>query len=152
NGIVVGVVVNIDDPLNIARVMVRFPHLAEQESYWARLVTPMAGKKRGFHMRPEGGDEVLVAFEHGDIRFPYVLGGVWSQPDEPPPFDGGEAANNWRFMHSRSGHIFKFDDKPGAEKIEIIDKSGSHKIVIDAVNQKIQVICDSGDVEVTAKA
>ena len=38
----------------------------------------------GFYFRPEIGDEVIVAFEHGDVRFPYIIGSVWNGKDRPP--------------------------------------------------------------------
>ncbi|MDX1413881.1 MAG: phage baseplate assembly protein V [Candidatus Promineifilaceae bacterium] len=151
NGIVIGIVSDLEDPDNLARVRVKYPHLADQESQWARLATPMAGKERGFFCRPEVGDEVLVCFEQGDIRRPYILGSLWSSADMPPADDGNASDNNWRFIHSRSGHVVKLDDTDGSEKVEIIGKDEKHKIVIDVAGDKIQIICDSGDVEVTAK-
>ena len=66
---------------------------------------------------------MLVAFEHGDPRRPYVLGALWSKVDQPPPDDGDPTQNNWRFFRSRSGHMIRFDDTQGAEKIEI-DRQG----------------------------
>ena len=150
NGIVVGLVSNLEDPDQLGRVKLTYPHLDDQESDWARLVVPMAGPDRGTFFRPEVGDEVLVGFEHGDVRRPYVLGSLWSTVDRPPADDGNAADNNWRFIKSRSGHVIKLNDEPGAETIEIIDQSEQHKIIIDTANQKIQIICDSGDVEITA--
>jgi len=150
NGIIIGLVTDLDDPEKLGRVKVKFPTLADQESDWARLVSPMAGKDRGQFFRPEVGDEVLVAFELGDVRRPYVLGSLWSQTDTPPPDDGQAAKNNWRFIKSRSGHVVKLDDTQGKEKIEIIASDGKRKVVLDSANQKIQVTCDSGDVEVKA--
>ena len=38
----------------------------------------------GFYFRPEIGDEVIVGFEHGDVRFPYIIGSVWNGKDQPP--------------------------------------------------------------------
>jgi uncharacterized protein involved in type VI secretion and phage assembly len=150
NGIVIGVVSNLDDPDRLGRVQVTFPHLGDQESDWAKLVSLMAGPERGTFFRPEVGDEVLVALEHGDYRRPHILGALWNQEDTPPADDGEPTKNNWRFIKSRSGHIIKFDDTAGGEKIEIIDKDGSRQVVLDSVNKKIQVICDDGDVEVLA--
>jgi uncharacterized protein involved in type VI secretion and phage assembly len=152
NGIVIGLVTSLDDPQRLGRVKVKFPHLDSQESDWARLVTPMAGADRGLFLRPEVGDEVMVAFEHGDPRRPHVLGSLWSSTDKTPSDDGNATRNNWRFIKSRSGHIIKLDDTSGAEKIEVVDKDGNRKVVIDSANQKIQVICEVGDIEITASA
>ncbi len=152
NGIIIGLVSDLNDPEGLGRVKVKFPTLNDEESDWARLAMPMAGSDRGTFFRPEVKDEVLVAFEHGDARRPYVVGSLWSKTDKPPKDDGNATQNNWRFIQSRSGHIIKLDDTQGQEKIEIIDKDGAHKIVIDSANKKIQVICDTGDVEVKAGA
>jgi hypothetical protein len=32
----------------------------------------------------KGGDEVLVAFQPGDVRSPYVVGTLWNGGDPPP--------------------------------------------------------------------
>jgi uncharacterized protein involved in type VI secretion and phage assembly len=152
NGIVIGIVTDLKDPDRLGRVKVKYPHLNDEQSYWARLVTLMAGPDRGAFFRPEVDDEVLLAFEHGDPRQPYVLGALWSKADTPPADDGQQTQNNWRFIKSRSGHIIKLDDTQGAEKIEFIDKDGSRKVIIDSAGRKIQVICDDGDIEVSASA
>lgn len=152
NGIVVGVVTSLEDPENIGRVRVSFPHLGDEESYWARLVTLMAGADRGSRFVPEVDDEVLVAFEQGDPRRPYILGSLWSKTDTPPADDGDQAANNWRYIKSRSGHVIRFDDTDGGEKIELIDKDEKHRIIIDTSGDKIEIICDTGDVMVSAEA
>jgi uncharacterized protein involved in type VI secretion and phage assembly len=152
NGIVIGLVTSLEDDQGIGRVRVSYPNMEDQESDWARLAVPMAGANRGTFFRPEVGDEVLVAFEHGDERRPYILGGLWSTQDTPPPDDGNARENNWRFIQSRSGHIILLDDTQGKERIVLIDKDGLRKVVIDSANAKIQVICDQGDVEVKASA
>ncbi|PYQ41969.1 MAG: phage tail protein, partial [Acidobacteria bacterium] len=59
---------------------------------------------------------------------------------------------NWRFFRSRSGHLMKFDDTSGAERIEIVGKGGGHKLVIDVSGKKIEISCSSGDVAVSAPA
>ena len=152
HSLVIGVVSDLADPENLGRVRVRYPHLADEKSDWARLVSPMAGKERGFFMKPEVGDEVLIGFEHDDPRRPLFLGGMWSSADTPPPSDGSATDNDWRFIRSRSGHLIILDDKKGGERIEIIDKDGALRVVIDSVGRKIQVECDVGDVEVKAGA
>jgi uncharacterized protein involved in type VI secretion and phage assembly len=152
NGIIIGLVTDLDDPQNLGRVRVTFPYLGDQVSDWARLVTLMAGKDRGMFFRPEKDDEVLVGFELGDVRRPYILGSLWSTTDTPPADDGQATENNWRFIKSRNGHIVKLDDTKGQEKIEIIGSDGERQIVFDIAAKKIQVTCDSGDIEVSASA
>lgn len=150
NGIVIGIVSDLDDPERIGRVQVTYPYREDQVSGWARLVTPMGGKQRGLLMRPEVGDEVLVGYEQGDPRRPYVLGAVWSTADNPPPDDGQQTENNLRLIQSRSGHRFVLDDTSGAERIVIVDKDGARTIVIDSAGQSIQISCDSGDISLSA--
>ena len=138
-GVVVGVVTNNQDPENMHRVKVRFPWLSnEVESNWARVAAPMSGNDRGTYFLPEVGDEVLVAFEHGQVDHPFVLGSLWNGKDTPPE-SNANGENNHRTIKSRSGHVLRFNDKSGNETIEIIDKTGSNKIVIDSANNSITI-------------
>ncbi len=152
NAIVVGIVDDLADPDGLGRVRVRYPNYDDQLSNWARIIAPMAGKERGFRFTPEVGDEVLVAHEHGDKRRPYVLGGLWSTANQPPPDDGDPEANNWRFIVSRSGHLVKLDDTAGGEKIEIVDQSGKLHVVLDSAGPTIEVTADTGDIDVKASS
>jgi len=84
NSVVVGVVTQNSDPDDMGRVRVRYPALGDDiEGWWARIAAPSAGSERGLLMMPVAGDEVLVAFEHGDVRRPYVLGALWNGNDQP---------------------------------------------------------------------
>jgi uncharacterized protein involved in type VI secretion and phage assembly len=152
NGIMIGIVADLDDPEQLGRVRVRYPHLDDQLSDWARLASPMAGKDRGLFFRPEKEDEVLVAHEQGDPRRTVVVGALWNKVDLPPADDGKKVDNNWRFFRSRSGHVLKFDDTSGSERIEIVGKGGAHKLVIDVSGKKIEISCSSGDVAISAPA
>ena len=84
NGVVIGLVTNVNDPEGIGRIQVRLPSLDNQPTYWARMATMMAGNRRGFFFVPDVDDEVLVAFEHGDVHTPYVIGFLWNGEDAPP--------------------------------------------------------------------
>ena len=150
NGIVIGVVADLDDPDSLGRVRVKYPHLGDELSDWARVVTPMGGKDRGLFFRPEKDDEVLVAFEQRDPRRPCIMGALWSKADPPPDDDGNKEQNNWRFFRSRSGHLLKFDDTSGAERIEIVGSGGKHKLLIDVSGSTIELTCDTGDIKVSA--
>lgn len=148
-GVVVGVVTNNQDPDKLGRVRLRFPWLsAAEESHWARVAAPMGGKDRGLYFLPEVDDEVLVAFEHGDPRLPYVLGSLWNGQDAPPA-DNADGRNNVRLIKSRSGHLIRLDDEDGKETIAIIDKSGRNSLVIDTATNTITLTSDK-DIELVA--
>ena len=84
SSVVVGLVTQNDDPQGMGRVRVKYPALSDTlEGWWARMVAPGAGDKRGQLMLPLPGDEVMVAFEHGDLQRPYILGSLWNGKDLP---------------------------------------------------------------------
>lgn len=141
-GVVTGVVTNNQDPEKLGRVRVRFPWLSEsEESAWARVASPMAGGERGLWTLPEVDDEVLVAFERGDPRFPYVLGGLWNSKAPPP--ETNEGKNDVRVLRSRSGHEIRLDDRDGEERIEIVDGSGKNSITISTKDNTVTVQADA---------
>jgi uncharacterized protein involved in type VI secretion and phage assembly len=82
--LVVGLVTNLNDPDSLGRVKVKLPALGDSmESTWARVATAQAGAGRGMAFLPMIGDEVIVAFEHGDTRRPVVLGALHNAKDAP---------------------------------------------------------------------
>jgi uncharacterized protein involved in type VI secretion and phage assembly len=146
-GVAAGIVTDNHDPDGLGRVKVKFPWLSDDnETDWIRIATMMAGGDRGSFFLPEVEDEVLVAFEHGDINHPYVIGALWNGIDKPPETDG-DGQNNIRKIRSRSGHEIIFDDNgsAGLEKVEIHTKSG-HKIVLDDSlgQEKIEIADNTG--------
>ncbi|MEG3936191.1 phage baseplate assembly protein V [Microcoleus sp. T3_B1] len=148
-GVTVGIVTNNKDEEGLGRVKVKFPWLSEtDESYWARVLTPMAGKQRGLYFLPEVDDEVLVAFDRGDISSPYILGGLWNGQDKPPE-SNTDGKNNLRVIKSRSGHQIILDDTENAEKITIRDGTGKNQIVIDSKNNAISI---EGEKDISIKA
>jgi phage protein D/phage baseplate assembly protein gpV len=83
DSIVVGVVTNNNDPEKFGRVKVQFPALSGEETFWAPVLVPSAGKDRGLSMLPVAGEQVVVAFENGDPSYPYVLGSMFNGKDTP---------------------------------------------------------------------
>lgn len=128
-GVAIAIVTQNNDDEKLCRVKVSFPwHDKPGESYWARLATPMAGKDRGLVLIPEVGDEVLVAFEREDLRFPYVLGALWNGQDNPP-LANDDGKNDKRILQSRKKHYLLFDDG-AAGSVELLHEKG-RKIVLD---------------------
>lgn len=128
-GVAIAIVTQNNDDEKMCRVKVRYPwHDKPSESYWARLATPMAGKGRGLVLIPEVGDEVLVAFEREDMRFPYVLGALWNGQDKPP-LANADGKNDKRILKSRKQHYLLFDD--GARGVVELAHEKGRKIVFD---------------------
>jgi uncharacterized protein involved in type VI secretion and phage assembly len=121
-GVAVAVVRENKDDSGLGRVKVSYPwHSKPRESYWARIAVPMAGGKRGLWFLPENNDEVLVAFERGDLRFPYVVGSLWNGVDKSPVANK-DGKNDVRMIHTRKGHKLTFDDgSKGKVQLELND-------------------------------
>ncbi|MGC9466970.1 MAG: VgrG-related protein [Anaerolineae bacterium] len=148
-GAVVGIVTNTDDPKNWGRVKVKFPWMTEDaESDWARVISPGAGPDAGLFTLPEVDDEVIVIFEQGDFRRPYILGGVWSGQHALPPGVPGSGNERplVRTWYSRTGHHITVYDNAD-NKIEIVT-NGGHKVVLDDANRGI-TISSSGGLKMT---
>lgn len=116
-GVMVGIVINNDsanhaDKPGPGRVKVKIPLMGMPESNWARMASWMAGKERGAFCLPEVEDEVLVAFENGDVNRPYIIGSLWNGQDLPPETNK-DGKNNIRLFKSRSGHVLQFADTKG---------------------------------------
>jgi uncharacterized protein involved in type VI secretion and phage assembly len=141
-GVAVGQVTSNQDPRGLGRVKLKFPWWSDNdESHWARIACFMAGPERGAFFLPEVDDEVLVAFEHGDIHRPYVIGALWNGQAKPPA-DNANGNNDVRLIKSRSGHLIRLDDTEGSEKIEIIDKEGTNSITIDSKQNTVTIKAD----------
>ena len=98
----------------------------------------MAGGERGTFFNPEPGDEVVVAFEEGDLDQPVIIGALWSDVDQPPGDADTSASNNLRLIRSRLGHQLTFDDTPGAGKITL-QSAGEHKLEMDDAERKLTI-------------
>ncbi|MEU6535392.1 phage baseplate assembly protein V [Streptomyces sp. NPDC047000] len=138
-GVAIGLVTNNRDPDGFGRVKVTLPWLADDaETDWARVAVPMAGAGRGFTFLPEVGDEVLVAFEHGNPEVPYVVGALWNGKDRPP-VTNADGRNDTRAITSRSGHVVRLVDTDGDERIEIVDGSAANSIVISTRDDRVTI-------------
>ncbi|MFS0519556.1 phage baseplate assembly protein V [Nostoc sp. UIC 10607] len=119
-GVVVGEVKNNLDPQGLGRVQISLPHLCDANlSCWAAIAT----LDKGTYFLPDVGDQVLVAFDRGDINKPYVLGALWNITNNPPDRNAG--MNEKKVIRTKSGMQILLDETPGNEKLVLQDKSGS---------------------------
>ncbi|MBR6088669.1 MAG: VgrG-related protein [Anaerolineaceae bacterium] len=159
-GVVTGVVTSNSDPEKLGRVQVKYPWLpkmnsSELSSCWARLTFVGGGAKRGIVFLPEVNDEVLLAFENGDMSSPYVLGVLYNGKDKLPEgsadlVDTGSKKVNQRVIVSRSGHKIILDDTDGKEKITIQDKTAKNLIEIDSAKNEFKITSE-GKLDLTSK-
>jgi uncharacterized protein involved in type VI secretion and phage assembly len=158
-GIYTGLVTDVQDPDGQGRVRVRLPWspdvLSQEYEVWARLATLMAGAGRGTWFIPDVDDEVMIAFEAGDVRHPCVLGSVWNGQDAPP--ETMDSENNLKTIKSRSGVTIRITDTsgsvsllmetPGGQSIELRD-SGNEIELTDANGNTVKL--ESAGVTVTS--
>jgi uncharacterized protein involved in type VI secretion and phage assembly len=161
-GVVVGVVTDIKDPDKAGRVKVQYQWLGDKiVSFWARVARPSAGKDYGFLWFPDVKEEVVVAFEHGDVNFPIVIGSMWSKGRAAPSAIASTQKDGNFQIHgiaSPAGHkLLLFDDpdksaisfKTADEKLEIVlDQKG--KTITIKNDGKELIINTTGDLKLSA--
>jgi len=159
-GLYPAIVTDIVDPEGLGRIQVRFPWLGGSGDVraWATLLSAYAGDGQGLEVLPAVDTQVVIGFEAGLLRRPYVVGSAWngqeSMPEAPAP------ANNKRLLKSRSGSFLQFDDTEGASKVTISMKKG-HTVELDDAAQQVTVthangctvrLNAAGEVEIRANA
>lgn len=154
-------VTSLNDPDKQGRVKVKLPWSPDGDGgyeVWARLAVLMAGASRGTWFVPDAGDEVLVVFEAGDPRRPYVIGALWNGSDAPPETMDGAGNNYKKSIVSRRDIRIILDDTEGGEKLTL--KTPNQSIVIDDGGRSIEIKdasgntikMDSSGVKITASA
>jgi uncharacterized protein involved in type VI secretion and phage assembly len=164
--VVSAIVTNVKDDQELGRVKVKVPRWDDNfDTGWLRVAQPGAGTARGALVLPEVDDEVLVAFENGDIRRGYVIGGLYNgvdKPSQPEAQDtvGSDGTVARRTFTSRKGHFMVYSDKDGDEYIETATKDHKFalKLAQDAEGGAVLVtsknlvkITADGDVTITSK-
>jgi uncharacterized protein involved in type VI secretion and phage assembly len=118
---------------------------ADEERYlWARVASPDAGNQRGFHFRPEEGDEVVVGFLNQDPRHPILLGRLHGSKNAPPPDLVDDSAENLKKgIVTRSGATILFTD---AEKPSITIKTpDGNQILLDDKGETLTLTDQHGN-------
>lgn len=144
-GLYPAVVTDLVDPDRLGRIEVRLPWLGtdgdEDVRAWATLLSPYAEDDQGLQALPEVDTQVMVAFEGGDLRRPYIVGAAWNGVEAMPVTP--EAANNVRVIKTRAGSMLEFDDTDGAAKVTLSLASG-HSLVLDDSALEVKLTHSSG--------
>lgn len=160
-GVYPAIVTGIGDPDGQGRVKVKLPWSPDGDGAgyetWARLATLMAGNNRGSWFIPDINDEVLVIFEGGDPRHPYVIGTLWNGQDTPPETMDGAENNYLKKIRSRNGVQITMDDTDGQETL-ILETPGGQTVTLKDGPGTIEtkdsngntVTLDPGGITVTA--
>ena len=147
-GVVDALVADNVDPENIGRVKVTFPWFSTTPwpASGAGSPSPMRATATGSIRFRRSATRCVVAFMHGDMRIPIVIGGLYNGVDRPPFTRNGRDP---KVIQTKAGHRILLEDKGGQEKIEIIDSSGN-SIVIDTTANSISITAQ-GDISVEAQ-
>lgn len=150
-GVVPALITNVKDPEERCQVRLSFPWLSDDyESDWVRTTQAGAGRDRGAVVLPEVGDEVLVAFDQGDMRRPYVIGGLHNGRDKPkvgPGLVGGDGKVARRGFVSRDGHALIFFDGPAKQGVAVMTMDKGLRISLNKTGMAIK-ITSSGAVQI----
>jgi phage protein D len=151
-GVVVGIVSNIKDPEGLSRIRLTFPWLSDKyETDWTRLAMPGAGESRGFMWLPEVGDEILVAFEQGDVRRPYGIGSLFNGKDKwkqgKEQYDSSGRVTR-RGMRSGGKHSIGFFELPSNQGIYLVSGNNKLKILLNQTDSTINIE-SNGSIEIT---
>lgn len=156
-GVVVGLVTNIKDPDGMHRVKLKFPWLSDDyETWWARSAQVGAGNERGLSWLPEVDDEVLVAFEQGDVRRPYVIGMLFNGKDKVAKGNGtklydGSGKSVLKELRSRTGHHLIFQDNFGGKEAALLETADEkHSLLLSQGENKI-ILHTDGTIEISSK-
>ena len=115
-GVVVGIVVNNYNEKMPGRVCVQIPVRDDKanELKWARVAMLSGGKEWGHYFLPEVGDQVLLAFEQGNIEKPYVVGCISKENDRFLTRSVHEK-NQIKRIVTKNGNTIQFDDMEDEE-------------------------------------
>ncbi len=141
-GVVEGLVTDNIDPDQEGKVKVQFPWFDDNMvSEWCRVMQPYAGPGYGMFFVPEVGDEVVVAFGHGDMRLPIIMGGVYNGQDKPPTHR--DASTDLKLIQTKAGHQLLFNDSADSHQVKITTKGG-HEVDLNDQNQSITIKSTGG--------
>jgi uncharacterized protein involved in type VI secretion and phage assembly len=147
-GVYPALVSDIRDPDGQGRVLVTLPWSPDPDNgryeAWARVATFMGGNNRGSWFIPDVNDEVLIVFEAGDVRRPYVIGALWNGSDTPPESMDGSGQNFLKVLRSRNGVKVTLDDTDGREQL-ILETPGGQRMTLKDGPGAVEIVDSNGN-------
>jgi uncharacterized protein involved in type VI secretion and phage assembly len=136
-GVVEALVVDVIDPDKEGKVKIQFPWFDEDMvTEYCRVRQLYAGKGYGTFFIPEVGDEVLVAFVHGDMRMPVILGGLYNGQDKPP--SDRQKDKDQKLIRTKAGHELLLDDSTRERRVKLTT-AAAHVLDLDDQDKKVFV-------------
>ncbi|WP_437316191.1 type VI secretion system tip protein VgrG [Sorangium sp. So ce385] len=141
SGLQIGKVVSNEDDAGEHRVRVQLPLVnTEEDGIWARVASVDAGAERGFFVRPEVGDEVVVGFLDDDPRRAVILGMLHSSARAAPL--AGSDDNHEKVYQSRSKmRVYLNDDK----KLMQLETPAGNKITLSEADKTVKIEDQNGN-------
>jgi uncharacterized protein involved in type VI secretion and phage assembly len=132
-------VTSVDDPDSKGRVQVQLhgPDPDGEAKLWARVAVGFAGSNYGAFFIPGKDEEVVVVFSGGDVRYPIVLGALWTGADDLPESLSGDKVDRWTLTGKDGTRIAIVEEGSSQAKVEIETPNGAKATLTDASGGEI---------------
>ncbi len=142
-GLLTGIVTENYDKEMPGRVCVRIPVRDENANVlkWVRVAMPSGGDKWGHYFLPEIGDQVLVAFEEGNIEKPFVIGCI-PRDSSKLVSSSADEKNQYKRIRTKHGSSLTFVDSNESEegdKDQILIQTAKELHCMELDNEKNQI-------------
>lgn len=142
-GLLTGIVTENYEKEMPGKVCVQIPVRDENANVlkWARVSMPSGGAKWGHYFLPEVGDQVLVAFEEGNIEKPFVIGCI-PKDNSKIISSSADEQNQYKRIRTKHGSTITFVDSKESEegeKDQILVQTAKELHCIELDNEKNQM-------------
>ena len=114
---------------SLGRIQLLFPWSRNgKQTTWARKAQVMAGDGWGHMHCPRQGDEVLVAFEHGIVDRPVIVGCLYNGNTQPPlPLP---AAAHIHVFKDQGGNLFTLNPQEDGQTVTLSSPVGDTSLTL----------------------
>ena len=163
HGVMIGVVVENNNKKFPGMVKVKIPTRDNKRNtlQWMKVVSIMGGKNWGSYCIPEINDEVLIAFENGNINNAYVIGSIFKN-DSQLLTDSYTDENYKKVFLTKGKNQISVNDEQDKQSICIKTNNGhcvcldDEKNLISLIHEKsknfVKINTENGTIEVNAQS